>query len=37
MLGVVTVMVLGVIFVGVYPRPLVEVIDAASRALLPVL
>jgi len=35
MLGVVAVMVLGIIFVGVYPRPLVDVIDAASRALLP--
>jgi NADH-quinone oxidoreductase subunit N len=37
MLGVVAVMVLGVIFVGVYPRPLLDAIDAATRAILPVL
>jgi len=37
MLGVVAVMVLGVFFVGVYPRPLLDAIDAATRAILPVL
>ena len=35
MLGVVAVMVLGVFFVGVYPRPLLDAIEAASRAILP--
>jgi NADH-quinone oxidoreductase subunit N len=37
LLCVVAVMVVGVVFVGVYPRPLLDVIDAASRAILPVL
>ena len=35
MLGVVAVMVLGVFFVGVYPKPLLSAIEAASRAILP--
>ena len=33
--GLLTVLVLAVIFIGVYPAPLVDAIDAASRALLP--
>ena len=34
--GVLVVMVLGTIFVGVYPFPIVEALDAASAAILPV-
>ena len=33
--GVLAVLVLAVIFIGVYPGPLVDAIDAASRSLLP--
>ena len=35
MLGVLLVSLLGVVWVGVYPAPLVDLIDAASHAILP--
>lgn len=37
LIGVTAVMVLGIFFVGVYPRPLVDAIDAATRALLSII
>ena len=36
MLGALTVLISGAIWVGVYPQPLVDAVRAATRAILPI-